>query len=1364
MPARHIEIGESAHDLEKQALRFLVDGLGPNYTVYSNAWIVQRNGAIYELDAVVVAPQAIYVVEIKGHRGQVVGNDHDWYVPSPIRSPIKLNRKTAQILKSELRRESYDAGRVWVEGFVFLSETENVQVEGPASDDRIHTRSTIIDALQDRTGFIRRVTGGHGRAVDGHTGDTLHRLLTGVDRQKPPPRKIREYRIEAALEQNDRFIEYLARHELSGQQHVLRFYRPPQGADKERRAQFHKRWRWEAGVLARVGKHDHIIGAGTPFEEEEGICLPLEFFEGISLSSWVQRHLHGKQRVDLAARIGLWRKIAQAMAYVHKQGIVHRQLRADVVLVQDTIDDPDLRIVGFDVAKQLNVNTTVALSRLQNDRLQFAAPEVLQQFSDAEPRSDQFSLGALLGLLVTGEAPFGATVELMRRGGLVTPLHELDPLVPHRLDAAAQKMLSLKAADRYETMALAIAAVDAAVDDRGGQSRLPPAVAVVDPEALEPGQMIGSDYRIERKLGQGGLSVVYAARHLASGESRALKVARPNDDAESALRGEHRALSRLSHPAIVRTFDITQMIRDRLTLVLEHLPGVTLSRWLVDNTVPKATDLRRFAEDLLGALGHLEEVDCTHKDIKPDNLLVGADGLHVIDFSLAGIDPDQTLVGTALYRDPTMQRWTHAADRYAATICLHELFSGRHPFGGQPPGPGDCPEIDDEEFDAPSLGDFFRRALDANPARRFQSAAAMRAALLDALGQRARKTAQREDGPALSVDPALPLSATALSAKASATLRRVGVHTQGDLLALVPAQVRGLRGLGSKRASEVLRFRDELLEAGADAGVRDGSASGDALAPTLMGVADDLVRLGLNDKLTGVLQAAGYVTVGRLSGATRADITRLEGVSAAHVAAMDTALQRMAQRDLLTAGKTLAQLWTDATEQVDDRGRQVLEALFAFDGTQPTQTALAQQLNLRQGEVSRAMGKALDTLDLRPLADVIDTMHALLEVQGGIVMLTTVVGRVADIAPIEAPTFAAGVLRVIAKLHGPSMCLVRPTEGSGEALCLPTFDKAALDRFLAEAYELAQWPPADAAAAESSLAALLPDYRLNVRSLARQLAPGLRMTSSGELFLAPVRPEDAIPFVLRRERPPIALAELESRVAAVFDGAANWPEPAAIAEVFSQIDEWRLDGDLVVARERGAVDAPKLVDDALPDELLQENKRPEQVVLERLRDATHSSSFRLVVTPPEHHMQVGRGLAAALGNGAAFVSFEERFFESIDSRWRIFERAERYAAQRRKLNRQANEVFEAILGAVKPGSVNVLGDTGLWELCDTLDLVRRMYDETLSGEHGFWVLAIPGTIHERQPRFNGGKTPVFHMPGAVLPLREFALASPLGCA
>lgn len=111
MPAKFIPVGEPAHDAERTAIRFIVDGLPDDYTVYGNPWLVDRSGAVFELDTVVVAPHAVYVVEIKSFRGKIVGNDNDLYLPNPIKSfMIEVTRlcQAWPLVESEAARRTLD--------------------------------------------------------------------------------------------------------------------------------------------------------------------------------------------------------------------------------------------------------------------------------------------------------------------------------------------------------------------------------------------------------------------------------------------------------------------------------------------------------------------------------------------------------------------------------------------------------------------------------------------------------------------------------------------------------------------------------------------------------------------------------------------------------------------------------------------------------------------------------------------------------------------------------------------------------------------------------------------------------------------------------------------------------------------------------------------------------------------------------------------------------------------------------------------------------------------------------------------------------------------------------------------------------
>jgi hypothetical protein len=288
MAAKFIPLGQPAHDAERQAVRFLVEQLPGTFTVYGNPWLVERTGVVYETDAIVVAPHAIFVIEIKAYRGTIEGTDYDWYAPDPMKSPIGLNRKTAQVLNTLMKRESHEAGQIWVQGLVFLSAATACNVRGPASRDRIHTRSSILEALQNPE-LITRIASRVTAHSTPSTQAALHRILTSEDtapRRARPARRIREYEVERNLETHDNCKELLARNTLSGDRRVLRLYGIPPLANDEERELIRKRARWEAQVLGRLGKLDGILRADPPFEDEVGIVLPLEYFESITLATW----------------------------------------------------------------------------------------------------------------------------------------------------------------------------------------------------------------------------------------------------------------------------------------------------------------------------------------------------------------------------------------------------------------------------------------------------------------------------------------------------------------------------------------------------------------------------------------------------------------------------------------------------------------------------------------------------------------------------------------------------------------------------------------------------------------------------------------------------------------------------------------------------------------------------------------------------------------------------------------------------------------------------------------------------------------------------------------------------------------------
>jgi hypothetical protein len=248
----------------------------------------------------------------------------------------------------------------------------------------------------------------------------------------------------------------------------------------------------------------------------------------------------------------------------------------------------------------------------------------------------------------------------------------------------------------------------------------------------------------------------------------------------------------------------------------------------------------------------------------------------------------------------------------------------------------------------------------------------------------------------------------------------------------------------------------------------------------------------------------------------------------------------------------------------------------------------------------------------------------------------------------------------------------------------------------------------------------------------------------------------AIGFVLDQARAPVALSALERMVRQTFGDAARYPDPDHLMVILGEL-ECRIQGDAVIPGSSASLQpeaAPSA--DPLPVVLgtagVGQDRTPEETVRDMLAEAAHTRGFRMLVTPPAQHPEIGRSVARALD--ATWVSFDDAFFADHGADLAALERAERFVAQRGLLTEAAEDTLFRLLDTHgRPGHRIVLGNTALLGTCDALDLPRRLYDETLSGSRGFWVLVVPGVIHNRQPLFNEG-VPMWHLEGNTLPLER----------
>jgi len=216
------------------------------------------------------------------------------------------------------------------------------------------------------------------------------------------------------------------------------------------------------------------------------------------------------------------------------------------------------------------------------------------------------------------------------------------------------------------------------------------------------GQTI-SRYRIEEKIGEGGMGVVYRARDLELRRSVAVKVLSADlvtEDRRRRFQQEAQTASSLNHPHILTVFE-TGTIEGRQYLVTEFIDGWTLREW-IRREQPSVRQILELATGVADALAAAHKAGIVHRDVKPENILVSRQGYaKLVDFGLAklieavGEAADTTievvhtgtgiLIGTMPYLAPEQvagRPGDARSDIYAFGVTLYEAFTGQRPFGG----------------------------------------------------------------------------------------------------------------------------------------------------------------------------------------------------------------------------------------------------------------------------------------------------------------------------------------------------------------------------------------------------------------------------------------------------------------------------------------------------------------------------------------------------------------------------------------------------------------------------------------------------------------------------------------------------------
>ena len=210
------------------------------------------------------------------------------------------------------------------------------------------------------------------------------------------------------------------------------------------------------------------------------------------------------------------------------------------------------------------------------------------------------------------------------------------------------------------------------------------------------GKRLDGRYEIEKLIGVGGMANVYKATDLLEHRPVAVKILRQefleNEDLVRRFKNESKAIALLHHPHIVRVFDVS--VSDKVQYIaMEYLDGATLKEYIEQRGVLSWKETLFFIEQVLGALQHAHAKGIIHRDIKPQNIMVLADGnIKVMDFGIARFARSEShtvtdkAIGSVHYISPEQAKGDvidAKADIYSTGVMMYEMLTGKLPFDSE---------------------------------------------------------------------------------------------------------------------------------------------------------------------------------------------------------------------------------------------------------------------------------------------------------------------------------------------------------------------------------------------------------------------------------------------------------------------------------------------------------------------------------------------------------------------------------------------------------------------------------------------------------------------------------------------------------
>jgi serine/threonine protein kinase len=852
-PPRWNIITPSQYEWERRGLDFIRTGLPDHdpYRAWANFEFQTDDGAIYEVDLLVLTKQGFWLVETKAWAGRIWGDSATWTCSHEGRTrsednPVLLANRKAKALASLLKAQSA-VSKVrlpWLDALVFLS-ADNLQFDltGPARN-RVLLKDRPADAHHpERKGILAALINRDGPGIDPELRTTidikvakaLSRAMeqAGI-RPSQRSRRVGDYVLGELIADGPGYQDRLAKH--ASFENVfcrVRQYTVAHASSEDDRQRLKRAAAREFQIIQTLD-HTGILPVLDYKEHEHGPALLFRYLDPGAVRFDHYLTTHGT-KLTTGQRLDMLRQVADAIRYAHRKRVVHRALCPQSILVSDAAASmPKLQVYNWQVGVRETASSSGRVTNVEDlveaQALVYMSPEAVSDSRKVTEASDVFSLGAIAYHLFANRPPATNPTELAKI------LREQKGLsISSVLDGAGPKLEELIQWSTHPDVLTRIGSVEdflTLLDDVEDELTAPAENLVADPLHAKRGDRLPNGFVVERVLGQGATATALLVKK--DDKEYVLKVALTDAD-NARLHDEAEALRTIHSEFIVALVDELAM-GSRTVLVLQKAGDKTLTALLRTDGVPSLEMLARYGDDLLSALASLERHGVVHRDIKPDNIGIRSltkqrNQLILFDFSLARAPLENIHVGTEGYRDPFLknrkpERWDLAAERYSAAVTLYEMTLGVGvlPQWGKdrsdPALTDDELVIEAEKFD-PSVREgmekFFRKALHRDPSQRFDNADQMRRAWQHVFEEAEKRTIKTPSGHEVDLSVSLeqadlktPIAVLGLSTRARNALERAEVLTVRDLLEFPIKEIHMMRGVGNQTRQEIIRFVSEL--------------------------------------------------------------------------------------------------------------------------------------------------------------------------------------------------------------------------------------------------------------------------------------------------------------------------------------------------------------------------------------------------------------------------------------------------------------------------------------------------------------------------------------------------------------------------